>query len=71
MRTAQVFTASQKIYADTLLNLIDPKRRFFRHRVFRDSCVFVQARPERSTPSPPGRRAARGRARQRRPVPGA
>lgn len=37
-----VFTASQKIYADTLLNLIDPKRRFFRHRVFRDSCVFVQ-----------------------------
>ncbi|KAG9147253.1 hypothetical protein Leryth_017988 [Lithospermum erythrorhizon] len=36
-----IFTASQSIYADQLLNVLDPKRKVFRHRVFRDSCVFV------------------------------
>ncbi|XP_010491935.1 PREDICTED: CTD small phosphatase-like protein 2 [Camelina sativa] len=35
-----IFTASQSIYAEQLLNVIDPKRKFFRHRVYRDSCVF-------------------------------
>lgn len=37
-----IFTASQSIYAEQLLNVLDPKRRFFRHRVYRESCVFVE-----------------------------
>ncbi|KAL2903672.1 CTD small phosphatase-like protein 2-B [Bienertia sinuspersici] len=36
-----IFTASQSIYAEQLLNVLDPKRRIFRHRVYRESCVFV------------------------------
>ncbi|EPS68760.1 hypothetical protein M569_06009, partial [Genlisea aurea] len=36
-----IFTASQSIYAEKLLNILDPKRKIFRHRVYRDSCVLV------------------------------
>lgn len=36
-----IFTASQSIYAEKLLNVLDPKRKVFRHRVYRESCVFV------------------------------
>jgi hypothetical protein len=36
-----VFTASQKVYAEKLLNILDPHRRLVRHRIYRDSCVFV------------------------------
>ncbi|KAJ4839476.1 hypothetical protein Tsubulata_023119 [Turnera subulata] len=37
-----IFTASRSIYAEQLLNVLDPKRKVFRHRVFRESCVFVE-----------------------------
>jgi CTD small phosphatase-like protein 2 len=37
-----IFTASQSIYAEQLLNVLDPKRKIFRHRVFRESCVYVE-----------------------------
>mmetsp|Transcript_10813 Transcript_10813/g.22279 ORF Transcript_10813/g.22279 Transcript_10813/m.22279 type:complete len:592 (+) Transcript_10813:717-2492(+) len=37
-----VFTASQQVYADKLLDKIDPEGKFIRHRMFRDSCLPVE-----------------------------
>mmetsp|Transcript_13075 Transcript_13075/g.22313 ORF Transcript_13075/g.22313 Transcript_13075/m.22313 type:complete len:566 (-) Transcript_13075:147-1844(-) len=37
-----IFTASQQVYADKLLDKIDPEGKYIRHRMFRDSCLPVE-----------------------------
>lgn len=37
-----IFTASQKVYADKLLDILDPENVCIHHRVFRDDCTNVE-----------------------------
>jgi CTD small phosphatase-like protein 2 len=36
-----VFTASKQVYADAVLNLLDPDNRIFKQRFYRESCIKV------------------------------
>jgi CTD small phosphatase-like protein 2 len=35
-----IFTASQSIYANQLLDILDPDEKFISRRVYRESCLF-------------------------------
>jgi len=36
-----IFTASQKVYAEQLLDILDPEGCLIQHRLYRDDCVYV------------------------------
>ncbi|KAL6614781.1 hypothetical protein ACP70R_037051 [Stipagrostis hirtigluma subsp. patula] len=38
-----IFTASQSVYAEQLLDMLDPEKKLFAKRFFRESCVFTDS----------------------------
>ncbi|KAL6845332.1 hypothetical protein ACP4OV_024827 [Aristida adscensionis] len=38
-----IFTASQSVYAEQLLDMLDPEKKLFSKRFFRESCVFTDS----------------------------
>jgi len=36
-----VFTASTQVYADTVIDWIDPTGEFIQHRYYRDTCIKI------------------------------
>jgi len=36
-----IFTASQRVYAERLLDILDPQHRYIHHRLYRESCLMV------------------------------
>jgi Dullard-like phosphatase family protein len=38
-----IFTASQSVYANQLLDMLDPENKFFSKRFFRESCLFTDS----------------------------
>ena len=39
-----IFTAAMKLYADTIIDFIDPKNKYFKFRLYRDACIPIQER---------------------------
>ncbi|KAG5034897.1 hypothetical protein AAZX31_04G120200 [Glycine max] len=39
-----IFTASKRMYAETLLDVLDPDKKFFSRRVYRESCTWKDRR---------------------------
>lgn len=37
-----VYTASEKSYADAILDQLDPKRLYFKQRLYREQCTFIK-----------------------------
>lgn len=43
-----IYTASEKAYANSILDKIDPKHKYFKHRLYRDKCTRAVLENERT-----------------------
>ena len=39
-----IFTAAMKLYADTIIDYIDPENKYFKFRLYRNACISIQER---------------------------